>query len=157
MRKSKVVASEYCDGARIGGGGVDLVHRISGYGQQEFVAVVEEGFEEHVDGFIHAVGERDLDGREAEVSGNDGFDGFALGIAGEGAGRDFAEDFSHARRAGQGVLVEVEAEGVAAAKGRMVLHHGLHPCAGCGNRLSFGLSHGTSFAQSACGSLRRGR
>ena len=46
------------------------------------------------------------------------------------AGRDAGEHFAHLRGAGEGVLVEVEAQRVAAAERRMILLHGLHARAG---------------------------
>ena len=57
------------------------------------------------------------------MRGDDGFDGFALGIAGEVACGDAAQHFAHLGRAGKRVLVEVEAEGVAAAERRVILLH----------------------------------
>ena len=50
----------HCDHARVGCRGVDLVHGVGGHGQQQLVAGFEECFEEHVNGFVDAVGERDL-------------------------------------------------------------------------------------------------
>jgi hypothetical protein len=79
-----------------------------------------------VNGFVHSIGESHLLGRQSKVRGNNGFDGLALRIARESAGGDAAEHFAHARRASQGVLVEVQAQQVAAAKGRVILLHGLH-------------------------------
>ena len=115
-RKLKVVAGQNRDDARIGCGGVDLVHGVGGNGQKQFVAFVEKGFEEDVNGFVDAVGEGHLRGCEAEMRGDDGLDGFALGIARECAGGDAAEDFAHRGRTGERVLVEVEAQAVAAPR-----------------------------------------
>jgi hypothetical protein len=64
------------------------------------------------------------------MRGYDGFDRLALGIAGESAGGDLCEGFADFGRAGEGVLVEVETEGVAAAEGRVILLHGLDAGAG---------------------------
>ena len=58
--KLQVVSGLHGDCARVGGRGVDLIHGVRGHGQQKFIAVFEEGLEEHVNGFIDAIGERDL-------------------------------------------------------------------------------------------------
>jgi len=50
-------------------------------------------------------------------------DRLALGIAGEIAAGDAAQGFEHTRRAGEGVLVKVEAESTAIAEGWVVLLH----------------------------------
>ena len=126
----QIVGGLHRDYARIGCRGVDLVHGVGGHGQQQLVAGFEKCFEEHVNGFVDAVGERDLLGGEAEMRGDDGFDWFALGIARECAGGDAAQDFAHFGRAGKRVLVEVEAQGIAAAERRMILLHRLHAGAG---------------------------
>ena len=60
------------------------------------------------------------------MRGDDGLDRLALGIASEAAGGDCAEHFAHFGRAGERVLVEVEAQRVAAAERRVILLHGLH-------------------------------
>ncbi len=61
----------------------DVVHEEGGRGDEGFVAVVEEGAAEEVDGLVDAVGEEDLVGLEAEVRGDVRFDVLALGVDGE--------------------------------------------------------------------------
>ena len=132
------------DHARGGHRRIDLVHGVSGHGQQEFVAVFEKGLEEHVNGFVDAVGERDLRGQKAEMSGNDGLDRLTLRIAREAAGGDFAQHLTHLGRAGQRVLVEVQAERVAAAERRVIFLHALHAQARRGADCFCSFSHGAS-------------
>ena len=50
----------------------------------------------------------------------------ALGIARESAGGDAAQHFTHLGRTGKRVLVEVEAQRIAAAERRVILLHRLH-------------------------------
>jgi hypothetical protein len=57
------------------------------------------------------------------VCGDTRFDGFALGIAGQISARYFPKSFKNAGRAGESVLVEIEAEAAAIAEGRVVLLH----------------------------------
>ena len=64
------------------------------------------------------------------MRGDESFDGFALGIAGERAGGDLRQRFADVRRAGERVLVEVKPQGVATAERRVILLHGLHAGAG---------------------------
>jgi hypothetical protein len=59
------------------------------------------------------------------MRGDDGLDRLTLGIAREMAGGDLPEGFADFGRAGERVLVEVEAQGVAAAERRVILLHGL--------------------------------
>ena len=119
--------------------------------------MVEESFEENVNCFVHAVGEGHLRSGEAEMRGDDGFNGLTLGIAREAARGDVAEHCAHLGRTGQRVLVEVETECVAAAERRVIFLHRLY--AGAGQRIMrFDcFSHGISFSAAACGWLRRGR
>ena len=125
----KIVRSLHRDDARVRCGSVDLIHGVGGHGQQEFVAGFEKCLEEDVNRFVHAVGERDLFGAQAEMRGHDGFDRLALGIARERAGGNLRQRFAHARRALESVLVKVEPHGFAAAERRVVLLHLLHASA----------------------------
>ena len=56
----KIVGGLHGDNVRVGRRGIDLVHGVGGHGQQELVAGFEEGLEEHVNGFVDAVGEGNL-------------------------------------------------------------------------------------------------
>ena len=124
--KLQIVRGLHSDRARIRCRRVDLIHRVGGNGQQQFVAGFEKGLEEHVNGFIHAIGESDLRRGEAKMRGDDGLHRLALGIARERAGGDAAQHLAHLGRAGQRVLVEVEAQRIAAAERRVILLHGPH-------------------------------
>ncbi len=106
--------------------GIDFVHRVGRHGQEQFISRIEEGFEEDMNRFVDAVGKRNLGGGEPEMRGDHGFDRLALGIAGEVSGGDAGEHIAHRRRTGQGVLVEIEAKGVAAAQRRMIFLHRTH-------------------------------
>ena len=86
----QIVRGLHGDDARIGRGRIDLVHGVGGHGQQQLVARFEKGLEEHVNGFVHAIGQRNLFGGEAEMRGDDGLDRLAFGIAREMAGGDGA-------------------------------------------------------------------
>ena len=110
-----------------------------------------------MDRFIDAVGERNLRGREAEMRGDDGLDRLALGIARETARGDAAEHLAHFGRAGDGVLVEVQAQRVAVAERRVILLHGLYAKARRGDQCCCGFRHGASSLSCVCESLRRGR
>jgi hypothetical protein len=65
---------------------------------------------------------------EAKVGGDTRFDGLAFRIAGEVAPGYAAERFDDARRAGECVLVEVEAKTAAIAEGWVVLLHATDGC-----------------------------
>ena len=105
---------------------------------------VEVGLAEDVDRFVDAVGEQDLLRLETKVRRDAGFDGLALGIASEIAAGDAAEGFEHARRAGEGVLVEVEAEAAAVAERRVVLLDATDDRGGL-RTLDFDVSHAWPF------------
>ena len=84
----------------------------------------KEGEAKEMDGLIDAVGEEDLVGGEAEVRGGGDLGVFAFGVDGEifrGYRLQAGED---AGRRGEGVLVEVEAEGGAGGEGRVILGRG---------------------------------
>ena len=53
---------------RAGHLGVEAVHGVGGLQQQHFLAVIDVGVDEHLDGFVGAVGEDELFGRDAEVA-----------------------------------------------------------------------------------------
>ena len=64
--------------------GIEAVHGVGGPQQQHFVAVIDVGVDEDLNGFVGAVGEDELVRRDAEEIGDRGF-GFAVfGIDGEG-------------------------------------------------------------------------
>ena len=58
--KLQIVGGLHGDDARIGCRRVDLIHRVGGHGKQQLVAGFEKGLEEHVNGFVDAIGERHL-------------------------------------------------------------------------------------------------
>ena len=58
--KLKIVGGLHRDDARVGRRRVDLIHGVSGHGQQQLIAGFEKGLEEDVNGFVDAVGERHL-------------------------------------------------------------------------------------------------
>ncbi len=102
----------------------DVIHEEAGGVDQASSPFVEEGAGEQVDGLADAVGEHDLLGREAEVRGDDALGGLALGVVdGEAFGSEFLQRRKDSRTGGEGVLVEVEAQGVAAGEGWVVLGH----------------------------------
>ena len=53
--KLQILARQHRDDLRIGRRRIHFVHGVSGHGQKQFVAGIEKGFKEHVDGFIYAV------------------------------------------------------------------------------------------------------
>src|SRR5208337_4438402 len=110
-----------------------------------------------MNGLIHSIGESYLLRGEAEMRGNDSLHRLALGVTREIAGRDAGKDFTDLGRASKRVLVEVQAQGIAAAEGRAILLHRLH--AGARNRVvrSSGIRHGTSFSAGVCEWTRRDR
>ena len=71
---------------RAGDFGVEAVHGVGRPEDEHFLAVVDVGVEEDLDGLVGAVGEDELLGRDVEIGG-DGLLGFAVfGIDGEAAG-----------------------------------------------------------------------
>ena len=95
------------------------------------------------------------------MRGDDGFDRLALGIAREIAGGDAAKHFAHLGRTGERVLVEVQAQRVAAAERRVILLHRLHADAaravGSDQCVAAASVIGASFFAGVCEWLRRGR
>jgi hypothetical protein len=87
-----------------------------------------------MDRFVNTIGEGYLRRREAKVPGNHCLDGLALGITGEVARRDAAENVTHGGRTRQCVLVEVQAETVTTSQRRMILLHAANARARCGVR-----------------------
>ena len=79
--KLQIVRGLHRDGARIGRRGVDLIHCVGRHGEQQFIACFEKGLEEHVNGFIHAIGQRHLRRGKTEMRGDNRFNGLTLGIA----------------------------------------------------------------------------
>ena len=77
-----------------------------------------------MNGFVDAVGEDDLVALEAEVLCDDALDGLALGIDGHALGGELLQLAQDGRAGAEGVLVEVEAEGVATGERGVILGHG---------------------------------
>src|SRR6185312_4839705 len=67
--------------------------------------------------------------RETEVCGDNALGGLPLGVEGEAFAGELLQRREDARAGGEGVLVEVEAQGVAAREGWMVLRHREHGAA----------------------------
>ena len=80
---------------------------------------------------------RTWSGLQAEVRGGDALDGLALGILRQSLGGDLAQTLDHPGRGGECVLVEVEAQGIAAGERRVILRHGEHGAARLRNNLSY--------------------
>src|SRR5580658_3187778 len=78
---------------------------------------------------------------EPQMIGDGALDRLTLGITGEIAAGNAAQGFEDTRRAGEGVLVEVEAEAAAVAEGRVVLLHAANGGGGL-RALKFDVSHG---------------
>ena len=105
--------------------GIEAVHGVGGLEDEHFLAVVDVGVDEDLDGFVGAVGEAELVGRDVEVA-RDGFlGGGVLGVDGEpGRGEVVLERGDDLGRTADGVLVEIQAEFVGAtAGGRRVGRH----------------------------------
>ena len=89
---------------------VELIHRVGRPGDQYFAAGIDVGVDQAVDGLVGAVGEQQLFGAYAQPVRNlrDGLG--VLGVDGEEIGvGDPLEQCRYARRAADGVFVEVEA------------------------------------------------
>src|SRR5580658_8286571 len=78
---------------------------------------------------------------EPQMIGDGALDRLTLGITGEIAAGNAAQGFEDTRRAGEGVLVEVEAEAATVAEGRVVLLHAANGGGGL-RALKFDVSHG---------------
>ena len=63
---------------------------------------------------------------KAEVRGSDALDALALGIFRQALGRHLAQPLEHPGRGRKCVLVEVQAQGIAACQRRVILRHGQH-------------------------------
>ena len=98
---------------RAGHFGVEAVHGVGRAEEQHFLAVVDVGVDEDLDGFVGAVGEeRTASGRRGSSAAMASL-GFAVfGVDGEAARRRAASlsDSMTLRRAADGVLVEIEAQ-----------------------------------------------
>jgi hypothetical protein len=77
-----------------------------------------------VNGLINAIGEENLIVFEAEVLGYDALDGFALRVDSQTLRGELLQLSQDRGTGSEGVLVEVEAEGVATGEWRMILGHG---------------------------------
>ena len=66
--------------------GIEAVHGVRGLEDEHFLAVIDVGVDEDLNGFVGAVGEDELVGRDAEVVGDGFFGGGVLGIDGEVGG-----------------------------------------------------------------------
>ena len=73
--------------------GVEAVHGVGGLEDEDFLAVIDVGVDEDLDGFVGAVGEDELVGRDVEVAGDGLLGGGVFGIDGEvGGGEVRLED-----------------------------------------------------------------
>ncbi len=96
-RKGEVLAGGNLDHARRFGLSEDRIHRKSGHDDERFVAGLEIGGAEQMNGLIDTVREQHLRRMESEKSCDFGFDRRALGIACERVGIQRAQSCQHAR------------------------------------------------------------
>ena len=97
---------------------IEAVHGVGRLEQEHFLAVVHVGVDEHLDGFVGAVGEGELLRLYVEVRGDGLFGRAIFGIDRQLRGVEtFLQSGDHVRRAAHGVLIEIEAELVGAAGG----------------------------------------
>ena len=112
--------------------GVELVHGVGRFQDQDVVIVVDIGIDEDLDGFVSAVREGEFVFADAEEGGQFAASGAVFRVDGEVVFDEvFDEELGDFLRTADGVFVEIEPEFVAsAAGGRMIGRHFFYGGAG---------------------------